>query len=152
MASITANIKDGKTVSYKFKCFLGRTEKGKQIFRCTTWKAPESLTPSKAERAAKAAANEWEKQIKAEYEQDLKDPARVKAREIDRAKTDFADFIQNTWFPLRVCDGEHMYDYLYTDDEEMDLPSNTTEEEVNQYYHKYVELGRRHYLYGDKKR
>lgn len=45
---------------------------------------------------------------------------------------------------------EDMYDYLYMDDDEIDLPSNTTEEEVNQYYHKYVELGRRYYLYGDK--
>lgn len=109
MASITANIKDGKSVSFRFRCCVDRTEKGKQVFRTMTWKAPENLTPSKAERAAKTAAAEWEIQIKAEYEQDLKNPERIKAREIDRTKTDFADFIQNTWFPLRVCDGEHKH-------------------------------------------
>lgn len=109
MASIKANIKDGKTVSFRFRCCVDREENGKQVFRTLTWHIPDGLTPSKAERAAKAAANEWEKQVKFEYEQDLKDPERAKKREIDRTKTDFVDFIQNVWFPLRVCDGEHKH-------------------------------------------
>ena len=109
MASIKANIKDGKTVSFRFRCCVDRAENGKQVFRTLTWHIPDGLTPSKAERAAKAAANEWEKQVKFEYEQDLKDPERAKKREIDHTKTDFADFIQNVWFPLRVCDGEHKH-------------------------------------------
>ncbi len=109
MATIIKNIKDGKVISYKFRSCLGRDDMGKQISRYTTWHSPDGLTPSKAERAVKSAAVEWEKQIKEEYERDLKDPTRVKAREIDRTKTDFSDFIQNTWFPLCVCDGEHKH-------------------------------------------
>lgn len=109
MATIIKNIKDGKVISYKFRSCLGRDDLGKQISRYTTWHIPDGLTPSKAERAVKSAAAEWEKQIKEEHERDLKDPTRVKAREIDRTKTDFADFIQNAWFPLCVCDGEHKH-------------------------------------------
>lgn len=109
MASIKANNKDGKTVSFRFRCCVDREENGKQVFRTLTWHIPDGLTPSKAERAAKKAAAEWEKQVKTEYEADLKNPERVKQREIDRTKTDFADFIQNVWFPLCVCDGEHKH-------------------------------------------
>ncbi len=109
MASITSNIKDGKLVSFRFRYCLNREENGKQVFRTTTWKIPDGLTPSKAERAAKTAAAEWEKLVRAEYEQDLKDPTRVKVREIDSTKTDFVYFIQNMWFPLCVCDGEHKH-------------------------------------------
>lgn len=109
MATIIKNPDNEKGISYRFRAYLGKTELGKQITRYTTWYAPSDLTPTKAERAALKAAAQWEKQVKAEYEQDLKDPARVKAREIDRTKTDFADFIQNVWFPLRVCDGEHKH-------------------------------------------
>ena len=86
MASIKANIKDGKTVSFRFRCCVDRAENGKQVFRTLTWHIPDGLIPSKAERAAKAAANEWEKQVKFEYEQDLKDPERAKKREIDRTR------------------------------------------------------------------
>ena len=109
MATIIKNPNNEKGISYRFRAYLGKTELGKQITRYTTWYAPSDLTPTKAERAALKAAAEWEKQVKAEYEQDLKDPARVKAREIDRTKTDFTDFIQNVWFPLCVCDGEHKH-------------------------------------------
>ena len=50
MASITANRKNGKVVSYKFKACVGRDETGKQIFRCNTWKVPDGLAPSKIEK------------------------------------------------------------------------------------------------------
>ena len=60
MATVIKNIKDGKTVSFKFRACLGRDECGKQIMRYTTWQIPEGFTPSKAERAAKSAAAEWE--------------------------------------------------------------------------------------------
>ncbi len=56
MANLTANKKDGRIVSYKTKVFLGRDDNGKQIFRCTTWQVPEGLCPSKAEKAARKAA------------------------------------------------------------------------------------------------
>ena len=45
MASITQNKKDGKIVSYKFRACVGRDEFGKHIFYCSTWKAPEGMTP-----------------------------------------------------------------------------------------------------------
>ena len=109
MATVIKNIKDGKVVSYKFRVCLGRDERGKQIMRYTTWHIPEDMTPSKAERAVQRIANEWELQVKIEHEQDLKDPERVKAREIDRMNTEFSSFVQNAWFPLRVCDGEHKH-------------------------------------------
>ncbi len=107
MASITQNKKDGKVVSYKFKACVGRDEFGKQIFRCTTWKAPEGIMPIRAEKAAQKAATEWEQQAKEEYKKDLQIPERIKEREIAKARTDFATFIREVWFPICICDGEH---------------------------------------------
>lgn len=73
----------------------------------STWTAPAELSPAKARKAASKAAEEWEKQARAEYEQDLKDPERVKAREIARSRTDFADFVLHDWFPICIDNGEH---------------------------------------------
>ena len=50
------NKKNGKTVSFKFRAYLGRNEIGKQINQYTTWFAPEGLTPTKALKAAEKAA------------------------------------------------------------------------------------------------
>ena len=58
MASIIPKEKDGKIVSYKFKACVGRDDCGKQVFRCTTWKVPAGLVPSKAVKAAEKAAGE----------------------------------------------------------------------------------------------
>lgn len=58
MASIIQNKKDGKVISYKFQACVGRDEFGKQIWRCTTWKAPDGLIPSRAEKAAQKAATD----------------------------------------------------------------------------------------------
>mgnify|MGYP006974664862 CR=1 FL=1 len=61
MASIIPKEKDGKIISYKFKACVGRDDCGKQVFRCTTWKVPAGLVPSKAAKAAeKAAATRWQ--------------------------------------------------------------------------------------------
>lgn len=106
MASIRENLRDGGIVSFRFTCSIGRDEQGKQIRRFTTWYPPMELSPSKARRAAEKAAEQWEKEVKAEYEQDLKDPERIKAREIARSKTDFVDFVLNVWFPICVDNGE----------------------------------------------
>ncbi|USF26381.1 hypothetical protein N510_001309 [Firmicutes bacterium ASF500] len=43
-----------------------------------------------------------ERGLKAEYEKDLYDPERVKAREVDRTKTDFARFVLEEWFPICI--------------------------------------------------
>ena len=75
MAIITQNKKDGKVVSYKFKACVGRDELGKQVFKCSTWKVPEGLIPSRVEKAAQKAAAEWEKKVKDEYQKDLKSGA-----------------------------------------------------------------------------
>jgi hypothetical protein len=56
MASIIPKTKDGKIISYKFKACVGRDDCGKQVFRCTTWKVPAGLVPSKAVKAAEKAA------------------------------------------------------------------------------------------------
>lgn len=107
MAAITPKMKDGKIVSYKFRACMGRNDAGKQIFRCTTWRVPTELTPSKVEKAAYKAATAWEKEAKMEYEKDIKDPERIKTREISRSKTYFADFVLHEWFPICIDNGEH---------------------------------------------
>ena len=107
MASITQNKKDGKVISYKFKACIGRDEFGKQIFRCTTWKAPDGLSAARIEKAAQKAAAEWEQQAKEEYRRDVENPERVREREIEKARTEFSAFIRQVWFPICICDGEH---------------------------------------------
>ena len=107
MASITQNKKDGKVISYKFKVCVGRDEFGKQVWRCTTWKASDSMIPSRAEKAAQKAAAEWERKVKEEYILDLQKPERVKEREIERTRTEFAYFVREIWYPICICNGEH---------------------------------------------
>ena len=107
MASIIPKEKDGKIISYKFKACVGRDDCGKQVFRCTTWKVPAGLVPSKAAKAAEKAAAAWEQDARAEYEKDLQDAERARQREIAKCKTDFVHFVKNVWFPICIEDGEH---------------------------------------------
>lgn len=107
MASITPKKKNGKVISYKFKACVGRDEFGKQIFRCSTWKVPEGLIPSRVEKVAHKAAAEWERQARDEYQKDVDNPERIKERHAAKSRTDFADFVRNIWFPICICDGEH---------------------------------------------
>jgi len=109
MASITANEKDGKTISYRFRTCVGRNEDGRQVFKCYTWKVPEGTAPSKLEKTALRASEKWEKDARAEYEKDVNDPERIKQREIARKHTEFSSFALDTWFPLCVNDGEHKH-------------------------------------------
>ena len=109
MASIAQNKKDGKIVSYKFRACVGRDEFGKQIFRCSTWKVPDGMTPSRAEKAAQKAAAEWERQAKDEYKKDVLNPKRIREREIARQHTEFSEFALNQWFPICVDDGDHKH-------------------------------------------
>lgn len=118
MATIIKKVSSCGEISYKFRAYLGKDCSGKQITRYMTWKKPDNLTASKAEKAAKKAANEWEKQVKAEYENDLLNPERIKIREIQQKRSDFSDFITNIWFPLCIEDGCHKHTtvsfYRYT--------------------------------------
>ena len=109
MASIIQNKKDGKIISYKFQTCVGRDEFGKQIWRCTTWKAPDGLIPSRAEKAAQKAATDWERQVKDEYKKDMLNPERIKEREIARKHTEFSEFALREWFPICVDDGDHKH-------------------------------------------
>lgn len=106
MATITPKEKDGKIIAYKFRACVGRDENGRQVSRATTWQVPENLSMVRLEKAAQRAAADWEKQARAEYEKDLYDPERVKAREVDRTKTDFTRFVLEEWFPICIDNGE----------------------------------------------
>ena len=107
MATITPKSKNGKIVAYKFKACVGRTDDGKQILRYATWHVPDGLIPSRARKAAERAAAQWEKEARTEYELDFKQPERVREREIDSKRTEFAQFVNDVWFPLCINDGEH---------------------------------------------
>ena len=107
MATIIPNKKNGKIVSFKFRAYLGRDEFGEQIAKYTTWHAPDSLTPSKVQRAAERAAKEWEQQIKAEFQKDVENPERVREREINQTRTEFSYFVREVWYPICICNGEH---------------------------------------------
>ena len=78
MASVTQNKKDSKVLSYKFRACVGRDEFGKQVWKCTTWKAPDGIMPCRAEKMAQKAAAEWERQARDEYQKDLQNPERIK--------------------------------------------------------------------------
>ena len=106
MATITPKEKDGKIIAYKFRACVGRDENGKQVSRATTWKIPENLSMTRLTSAAQRAAADWEKQARSEYEKDLYDPERIKAREVDRTKTDFARFVLEEWYPICIDNGE----------------------------------------------
>ena len=100
MATVIKNTKDGKAISYKFRAYLGKDELGKQIAAYTTWNIPDGFTPSKAEKAAKKAAADWEKEARFEYERDVKEPERAAIREIENQRTDFVGFVDGLFFPV----------------------------------------------------
>lgn len=105
MATIIANKKNGKIVSYRFRAYLGRNEFGEQIARYTTWHIPDGLTPSRAAKAAEKAALAWERQIKETHKNAAADSEGVSSRQ-DK-KIEFSDFVLNTWFPICIENGEH---------------------------------------------
>ena len=107
MAAITENKKNGKTVSFKFRAYLGRNEIGKQINKYTTWFAPDELTPAKALKAAEKAAAEWEIKVREEYEREVLEPQRKRERLINEGRIPFTEFVHSFWFPLAINDGEH---------------------------------------------
>ena len=69
-------------------------------------KSPKTSLMVRLEKAVQRAAADWEKQARAEYKKDLYDPERVKVREADRTKTDFARFVLEEWFPICIDNGE----------------------------------------------
>ena len=64
MATISKNRKEGKLISFKFRAYIGRDEKGKQLFRYTTWRVPKGMTETKARRVSVKEAEKWEVTVK----------------------------------------------------------------------------------------
>ena len=107
MASVKENKKNGKVISYKFTCCLARDAKGKQIRRYCTWIPEEGLTPKKERKAAERAAEDWEQNLRNEYEKDLLNPERAAFKEMAGSKTDFGEFVLKIWLPICIDNGEH---------------------------------------------
>ncbi len=86
------------------------------------------------EKAVQRAAADWEKQARAEYEKDLYDPERVKVREADRTKTDFARFVLEEWFPICIDNGERNCDITESGERirQLRVPKGDTQEEAAQ--------------------
>ena len=106
MASIREKKQNGKIISYQFTCCLGRDAQGRQIRRYSTWTPSESMTPARAKKAAEKAAEAWEQAEKQDYAKDLASPERAQIKELISTKTDFATFISEVWFPIRIENGE----------------------------------------------
>jgi len=99
MASIYPTKSNSKPTSYKFKVCLGRDEHNKQILRCKTWTPPAGLTPAKELKAAQTAASIWETELRTKGFEQEKQPEKPKRVRV-------ADYIEHTWFPLEIENGE----------------------------------------------
>jgi len=110
MATIQEKKKNGEIVSYKFKVYLGRDEKGKQIFRCTTWFPEEKLPPTKTRKAAQLAADLWERELKKQPILPVEKPKAQAAPHYSYTPEatctyTFDKFTKDIWLPLNVCNG-----------------------------------------------
>ena len=91
--------KAGELISYKVMVCVGRDEQNKQIWRTTTIKRPEGLTPKKERDEIKRQADAWEREQKADYE-------RTHSKE-DKSKIIFEVFVREKWWKDHVMDGTH---------------------------------------------
>lgn len=89
----------GNVISYKFMQCVGRDNDGKQIWRTSTIKRPEGLTPAKERKEVERQADEWGEKVKADF-----DRGNVKE---DKNKITLAAFVKNHWWPDHVMDGTH---------------------------------------------
>lgn len=97
-------------------------------------KSPKTSLMVRLEKAVQRAAADWEKQARAEYKKDLYDPERVKVREADRTKTDFARFVLEEWFPICIDNGERNCDITESGERirQLRAPKGDTQEEAAQ--------------------
>lgn len=104
MANLRENKKNGKIISYRFTVCLERDKHGKQVRKYTTWTPPDGLPPTKARRAAERAAEDWEEEVRAEYQ---KEKAQGSAYRLppEKRHDDFVEFIERVWLPLEVYGG-----------------------------------------------
>lgn len=99
MASIYPKVKDGKTVSFKFKAFLGRDENGKQITKCKTWIPPKTTNEQKLRAIAEKEATVWEFEAARMWKDENK--------RTSRSEITFADFVEKIWFPSQMNEKDH---------------------------------------------
>ena len=99
MASIYPKVKDGKTVSFKFKAFLGRDENGKQITKCKTWIPPKTTNEQKLRAIAEKEATVWEFEAARMWKDENK--------RTSRSEITFADFVEKIWFPSQMSEKDH---------------------------------------------
>lgn len=100
MATVRANKnKAGEIISYKIVVCVGRDEQYKQIWRTTTIKRPEGLTPARERKEVERQADEWERAQIEEYE-------RTHARS-SKDKITFKEFVEEHWWKDHVMDGSH---------------------------------------------
>ena len=108
MASLIEVFKDGKIVSYRMSCCVGRDERGKQLRRSMTWKPPDGLRQSRMRVAAERAAADWEETVRDEYAAELErmsrpDPGHIPPEE---RRDDFCEYVNNVWYKLYICNGD----------------------------------------------
>ena len=108
MASLIEVFKDGRIVSYRFSCCVGRDRNGKQLRRSMTWKPPDGLRQSRMRAAAEKAAADWEETVRAEYAAELErmsrpDPGHIPPEE---RRDDFCEYVNNVWYKLYICNGD----------------------------------------------
>ncbi|MBQ7821448.1 MAG: hypothetical protein IJ391_04105 [Clostridia bacterium] len=94
MASIYPQVKNGKIVSFKFKVFLGRDEKGKRQFKCKTWIPTGNLPEKKLKQQAKKEAVIWEREVL----QGKNDLLECKENNV----CTFNEFVKNIWMPAQL--------------------------------------------------
>ena len=114
MATITEKKnKSGELTGYKFavavdrlKQEIGTDENGKkvyryqQIWRTTTISRPVGLTPAKEVKEVGRLADAWEKEVRAQYEQEKRGVPQV-------GTISLVAFIDDVWMPKHVKNGVH---------------------------------------------
>ena len=99
MATITERKDKQGNISYLVRVCVGRDEDYKQVWRSTTIKRPEGLTPKKTKEEVDRLAKEWEREQRAEYK-------KTKAKE-SKDRITFAAFVRDHWWKDHVEDGSH---------------------------------------------
>lgn len=108
MASLIEVFKDGRIVSYRFSCCVGRDRNGKQLRRSMTWHPPDGLRQSRMRAAAERAAADWEEAARAEYAAELERMSRPEPGYIppEERRDDFCEYVNNVWYKLYICNGD----------------------------------------------
>ena len=106
MASIRANRKKGKIISYRFTACVERDAAGRQVRKYLTWTPPDGLTPAKAKKMAEREAEKWEEEIRAEYQEE-KASGQMYSLPPEKRHDDFCGFINEIWLPLQIRNGNY---------------------------------------------